>query len=234
MSQVSPMAKILVVDDEDSVRDLLSDAVRVAGYESAVAADGSEALRWLRQQKADLIILDINLPKMDGFEVLEQIRSQGVETPVILLTARAERSDVTHGLRSGADDYLTKPFSLEELILRVRAILRRSGIEKDSHITEIVHLGDFTLDIPQHKILYKGEEVELSPTEFNLMQYLIDHPNRVIAKTTLLDHVWGMGFSSNTAVVDTYVSYLRKKLSAVGFEDLITVRGVGIQLVVKK
>ena len=234
MSQVSAMAKILVVDDEDSVRDLLSDAVRVAGYDSAAAADGSEAIRWLQKHKADLIILDINLPKMDGFEVLEQIRSQGIDTPVILLTARAERTDVTHGLRSGADDYLTKPFSLEELILRVRAILRRSGIDKDLQVTEIIHLGDFTLDIPQHKITFRGEEIELSPTEFNLLQYLIDHPNRVISKTTLLDHVWGMGFSSNTAVVDTYVSYLRKKLSAVGFDDLITVRGVGIQLVVKK
>ncbi len=234
MSQVSPMANILVVDDEDSVRDLLSDAVRLAGYKSDVAADGSEAIRWLQKHKADLIILDINLPKMDGFEVLEKIRSQGIDTPVILLTARAERSDVTHGLRSGADDYLTKPFSLEELILRVRAILRRSGIDKDLQVTEIIHLGDFTLDIPQHKITFRGEEIELSPTEFNLLQYLIDHPNRVISKTTLLDHVWGMGFSSNTAVVDTYVSYLRKKLSAVGFDDLITVRGVGIQLVVKK
>jgi two-component system OmpR family response regulator len=152
---------------------------------------------------------------------------------VILLTARSERGDVTHGLRSGADDYLTKPFSLEELILRVRAILRRSGIEAEVSHDEIVRLGEFVLDIPQHKILFRGEEIELSPTEFNLMQYLIDHPNRVISKVTLLDHVWGMGFSTNTAVVDTYVSYLRKKLAAVGFQDLITVRGVGIQLVVK-
>ena len=227
------MARILVVDDEDGLRDLLCDAARVAGYESASASDGAEALKWLQHNKADLIILDINLPHMDGFEVLEDVRAKGISTPVILLTARSERGDVTHGLRSGADDYLTKPFSLEELILRVRAILRRSGVEAEVSHDEIVRLGEFVLDIPQHKILFRGEEIELSPTEFNLMQYLIDHPNRVISKVTLLDHVWGMGFSTNTAVVDTYVSYLRKKLAAVGFQDLITVRGVGIQLVVK-
>jgi two-component system OmpR family response regulator len=233
VSKVMTMARILVVDDEDGLRDLLSDAVKVAGYESDSVSDGLEAITWLRRNSADLVILDINLPRLTGFEVLEQMRQQGITTPVILLTARAEKTDITHGLRVGADDYLTKPFSLEELILRIRAILRRTGIEGIVD-EEVKTIGKFVIDIGQHKISYDGKEIELSPTEFNLLQYFLERPNRVISKVTLLDHVWGMGFSTNTAVVDTYVSYLRKKLESVGFSELITVRGVGLQLIVEK
>lgn len=156
-----------------------------------------------------------------------------MQTPVILLTARADKSDITHGLRAGADDYLTKPFSLEELILRIRAILRRTGSEQNE-AEELKIVGNFKIDLNTHEISYGGHKIELSPTEFNLLQYFLDRPNRVISKATLLDQVWGMGFSSNTAVVDTYISYLRKKLEAVDFTDLLTVRGVGIQLSIKK
>ncbi|MEY4322924.1 MAG: hypothetical protein RL410_705 [Actinomycetota bacterium] len=227
------MAHILVVDDEDGLRDLLSDAVKVAGYESDSVSDGLEAVTWLRRHSSDLVILDINLPKLNGFEVLEQMRQQGITTPVILLTARADKSDITHGLRAGADDYLTKPFSLEELILRIRAILRRTGVEGVIE-EEVKSVGKFEIDLGRHKITFDGKEIELSPTEFNLLQYFLERPNRVISKVTLLDHVWGMGFSTNTAVVDTYISYLRKKLEAVGFSNLTTVRGVGLQLIVDK
>ncbi len=227
------MANILVVDDEDGLRDLLVDAVKVAGYESSSVGDGLEAISWLKRNQADLVILDINLPKLSGFEVLEQMRQQNIDTPVILLTARADKADITHGLRAGADDYLTKPFSLEELILRIRAILRRTGAESIEQ-QEIKTVGNFELDLVRHQISYEGRGIELSPTEFNLLHYFLERPNRVISKATLLDHVWGMGFSSNTAVVDTYISYLRKKLENVGFTQLVTVRGVGLQLIVDK
>jgi two-component system OmpR family response regulator len=227
------MTKILVVDDEEGMRDLLSDAVRLAGYEAEALADGSAAIAWVRNNQADLIVLDINLPKLSGFEVLENLRAQGVQTPVILLTARAEKSDITHGLRAGADDYLTKPFSLEELILRIRAILRRTNVEQLDE-EELKAVGLFVIDLKKHEISYDGNKIELSPTEFNLLHYFLERPNRVISKATLLDQVWGMGFSSNTAVVDTYISYLRKKLEAVNFKELLTIRGVGIQLSIKK
>ena len=227
------MTQILIVDDEDGLRELLEDAMRLAGFESVAAADGESADAWLKRNSPDLVVLDVNLPKLDGFGVLKNLRERGAQVPVILLTARGDKSDITHGLKLGADDYLAKPFSLEELILRIRAILRRTQGDEDS-LPDSQQIGPFTLDVARHEIHFNAEHLELSPTEFNLLEYLLVRPNRVVSKAALLDDVWGMGFSSNTAVVDTYVSYLRRKLSAVGFEGLKTIRGVGIQLVIEK
>lgn len=223
-------AKILIVDDEAGVRDLLNDALQISGYDTEVAEDGLAALNWLRVNRADLIVSDINMPKLDGFGLLEQLRKKGDETPIILLTARGEKQDVTRGLRTGADDYLTKPFGLEELVLRVAAVLRRTN-PGGAGSTDLER-GPFWLSEDQHRLTYEGTDVELSPTEFRLFQYLLEREGKVVSKNTLLADVWGMDFTTNTNVVDTYVSYLRKKFSALGFEGLVTVRGVGIQLVI--
>lgn len=223
-------AKILIVDDEAGVRELLNDALQISGYDTAVAADGLDAMNWLRTNRADLIVSDVMMPKLDGFGLLEQMRKRGDETPVILLTARGDKQDINRGLRTGADDYVSKPFGLEELVLRVAAVLRRT--RPDGAGSTDIELGDFWLSEDQHRVTFKGEDIDLSPTEFRLFQYLLEREGKVVSKNTLLADVWGMDFTTNTNVVDTYVSYLRKKFTAIGFEGLVTVRGVGIQLVI--
>jgi two-component system, OmpR family, response regulator len=204
---------ILIVDDEAGVRELLGDALRIAGFETATAQDGMSALTSIRNRKPDLLIVDINMPLMDGFELVERLRSTGDNTPALMLSARADRVDVTRGLSLGADDYVTKPFGLEELLLRVKAILRRSQIS--------------SVDESSHAVFFNEERVELSPTEFKLLQVLIENKNRVLSKSLLLDEVWGITFESESTVADTYISYLRKKLHKDGFEGIKTVRGVG-------
>lgn len=222
-------AKILVVDDEIGVRDLLADALGLAGYEVATSIDGLDAANRVTRERFDLIISDVNMPKLNGFELLARLRDRGDEVPVLLLTARDERGDVAAGFRAGADDYLTKPFGLEELVLRVAAILRRT---QGQFRAGELKVGSFELSEDNHEAKFNGELLELSPTEFRLLQQLLLNADKVVSKTTLLATVWGMDFTSNTGVVDTYVSYLRKKLSAVGFDGIATVRGVGIRLVV--
>jgi two-component system OmpR family response regulator len=216
---------ILIVDDEAGVRELLGDALRIAGFETATAQDGMSALTAIRNKKPDLLIIDINMPLMDGFELVERLRSTGDNTPALMLSARADRVDVTRGLTLGADDYVTKPFGLEELLLRVKAILRRTTLE----ITKGVDMrcGPITIDEDSHTVKFSDEPVELSPTEFRLLQVLIENKNRVLSKSFLLDEVWGITFESESTVADTYISYLRKKLHRDGFEGIKTVRGVG-------
>lgn len=225
-------AQILIVDDEVGVRELLTDALQMSGYDTATAKDGADALSWLRGNRADLVICDINMPRIDGFAVVDSMRKQDDQTPVILLTARGDRSDVTHGLRIGADDYLTKPFGLEELVLRVAAVLRRTM--PDTEGSSDMSIGEFWLSRDQHRVTYQGQDVDLSPTEFRLLEYLMEREGKVVSKMTLLADVWGMDFTTNTNVVDTYVSYLRKKLTPLGYSGLVTVRGVGVQLVIEK
>jgi len=222
-------ADILVVDDEDGVRDLLGDALRVAGYSVSAAADGMSALTAIRNAAADLLIIDINMPVMDGFELLEQLRKKGDLTPALMLSARGDRGDITRGLRLGADDYVTKPFGLEELLLRVGAILRRTkaAVVENS----ILRCGPLALDEDQHKVFYGDEEVELSPTEFKLLQELMRNKGRVLTKSSLLRDVWEIDFETETSVLDTYISYLRKKLNRNNLEFIRTVRGVGYQIV---
>ena len=216
---------ILIVDDEAGVRELLGDALRIAGFETATAPDGMSGLTAIRNKKPDLLIIDINMPLMDGFELVERLRSTGDNTPALMLSARADRADVTRGLTLGADDYVTKPFGLEELLLRVKAILRRANVASAQGVD--MSCGPITIDEDSHTVKFSGQPVELSPTEFRLLQVLIENKNRVLSKSLLLDEVWGITFESESTVADTYISYLRKKLHRDGFEGIKTVRGVG-------
>lgn len=230
--RVDMSAKILVVDDEPGVRDMLCDALSIAGYEPTAAIDGFAAHILLREQKFDLIITDINMPVMDGYELLERLRKAGDRTPAILLTARGERADVTRGLKLGADDYVTKPFGLEELTLRVAAILRRTKIAAVAEVEAVVlSVGSVELDEDAHSVKVAGASVDLSPTEFKLLHELMKRPNKVVTKNQLLDAVWDMGYANNASVVDTYISYLRKKVHVNGFDGIKTVRGIGFQIV---
>jgi two-component system OmpR family response regulator len=223
-------ARILVVDDEPGVRDMICDTLRLSGFEPFEANDGFLALKWLRENTVDLVITDINMPNMDGYELLERMRALGDDTPALMLTARGERADVTRGLRLGADDYVTKPFGLEELMLRIAAILRRTKGSNESGSADIV-CGPVVLNEDRHTVTLNGKPVDLSPTEFKLLYELMIKGGKVVTKTTLLDVVWGMAFAANATVVDTYISYLRKKLHIDGFEGIKTVRGIGFQIV---
>ena len=223
---------IMIIDDEAGMRDLLGDALKLAGFETVTAADAMIAQTLLRTTKPDLLIVDINMPLMDGFEFIERIRGNGDNTPALMLSARGDRADITKGLTLGADDYVTKPFGLEELVLRIKAILRRSQF---STVTATnLSSGPITLDSDSHQVTFNGEVVDLSPTEFRLLHVLLESKGRVLSKTYLLDEVWGITFESESTVVDTYISYLRKKLHRDGFEGIRTVRGVGFQLQAEK
>jgi two-component system OmpR family response regulator len=217
--------KVLIVDDETGVRELLKDALRLAGFEPQSAGDGMSALTLLRTFTPDIMIIDINMPLMDGFELVERLRKMGNDVPVLMLSARADRVDVTRGLTIGADDYVTKPFGLEELVLRLKAILRRS--QPSAATQNSLHCGPISVDDVSHTVIFNGDVVDLSPTEYRLLQVLIENKNRVLTKTLLLDDVWGITFESESTVVDTYISYLRKKLHRDGFEGIKTIRGVG-------
>lgn len=223
---------IMIIDDEAGVRDLLGDALKLAGFETITAADAMIAQTLLRSTKPDLLIVDINMPLMDGFEFIERIRGNGDMTPALMLSARGDRADVTRGLTLGADDYVTKPFGLEELVLRIKAILRRSQFTIAS--TTNLSCGPITLDSDSHQVTFNNEQVDLSPTEFRLLHVLLESKGRVLSKSYLLDEVWGITFESESTVVDTYISYLRKKLHRDGFEGIRTVRGVGFQLQAEK
>lgn len=223
---------IMIIDDEAGVRELLGDALKLAGFETVTAADAMIAQTLLRNTKPDLLVVDINMPLMDGFEFIERIRGNGDNTPALMLSARGDRADVTRGLTLGADDYVTKPFGLEELVLRIKAILRRSQFSEN--VQETLTHGPITLDAKGHQVTFNGEAVDLSPTEFRLLQVLLESNGRVLSKAHLLDEVWGITFESESTVVDTYISYLRKKLHRDGFEGIRTIRGVGFQLNAEK
>ena len=226
------MTTILVVDDEPGVRDLLSDALRIAGYKTEVASDGYAALGLLLTSKVDLCIVDINMPHMDGFTFLEKMRAENSDIPVLLLSARDSAPDVAKGLSIGADDYVRKPFSLEEILLRVAAILRRTNPgEKD---TDALTCGLLSLDRDRHEVNYGDELIDLSATEFHLLEVLLSRKNKLITRDQLLNEVWGINFESETSVLDTYISYLRKKIHCEDFNPITTVRGVGFKLVDSK
>ncbi len=227
--QSSAMAQqIMIIDDEAGVRELLADALKLAGFVTFAAPDAMVAQTMLRTMKPDLLIVDINMPLMDGFEFIERIRGNGDNTPALMLSARGDRADITRGLSLGADDYVTKPFGLEELVLRVRAILRRSQFTEAT--PTVLSVGPITLDEESHKVTFNSEVIDLSPTEFRLLHVLLESKGRVLSKSFLLEEVWGINFETETTVVDTYISYLRKKLHRDGFEGIRTVRGVGFQL----
>ena len=219
---------VLVVDDEEAVCDIIVDALHLAGYRTLRAADGASAMTITREQQPDLVILDVNMPRMTGFEVIERMRQAGIMTPTILLTARHSREDTVTGLRLGADDYVKKPFGLEELLLRVAAVLKRTS----GAIDEIVlQCGKVEMNLDVHQVTVEEVVIELSATEFRLLRYLMENKNRVLSKQQILDAVWGIDFDSNTTVVETFVSYLRKKLDQQDEKILVTVRGVGFKIV---
>ncbi|MGH9020961.1 MAG: response regulator transcription factor [Acidimicrobiales bacterium] len=222
------MAAILVVDDEAGVRDLLCDALRIAGHEPQAANDGDEGLRLFRLGSFDLCIVDINMPTVDGFSFVESVRERDEHTPVLLLSARDAAPDVTRGLRVGADDYVRKPFGLEELMLRVEAILRRTA---PTDLGEEYRCGPLTMSVDRHEVTLDGEVVDMSATEFHLLETLFARKNRLLTREQLLKDVWGIDFDSETSVLDTYISYLRKKVHRDGFAPIVTVRGVGYKLV---
>jgi len=221
-------AKVLVVDDEESLVDMLATALRFAGYEVSSAASGFDALRSVKESRPDLVVLDVNMPDLDGFEVCRRIRRDGIDSPVIFLTARDAPEDLRTGFSRGGDDYLTKPFSLEELSLRIEAVLRR--VRGTGNESSRLVCGELLMDEDAHQVFMGDEEIELSPTEFRLLRYLMLNQGRALSKLQILDYVWEYDFDGNAAVVETYISYLRKKLGPVAAEWLRTVRGVGYML----
>jgi two-component system OmpR family response regulator len=226
---MSQQPKVLVIDDEPGVRDLIGEALSLSEITAVQAADGLEALSFLRRERFDLLILDINMPKLDGLALLEKLRTEGMSVPVLMLSARADKSDINQGLRIGADDYLTKPFSIEELVLRVKAILRRSKGEVAE--VKVLSCGPISMDFSKYSVKFNDQPIDLSPTEFKLLEQLILNRGNVITKETLLSEVWEIDFKSSSTVVDTYISYLRKKLHIDGFDGIKTVRGIGFQIV---
>lgn len=218
-------ALVLVVDDEPGINDLICDALRLAGYQTVSASHGLEGLRLLREEKIDLAVIDVNMPMMDGYELLERMRSSGILTPAIVLTARQDKEATRTSFGLGADDFIRKPFGIEELTLRVAAVLRRS----QPAAPNVLSVGAIVIDLDAHAVTSDGEHVELSPTEFRLLHALASHVGRVLTREQLLDQVWGLGEGVESSTLETYVSYLRKKLGPQ--LSLRTVRGVGYQLI---
>jgi two-component system OmpR family response regulator len=222
------LARLLVVDDEDSLVDLVATALRFAGYQVTTEQNGFDALRSIKNASPDLVVLDVNMPDLDGFEVCRRIRRDGHKMPVIFLTARDDLSDLRTGFRQGGDDYLTKPFSLEELSLRIEALLRRSrgGVTEPRRVVS----GDLIIDEDAHQVWDGETQIQLSPTEYRLLRYLMLNHDRVLSKDQILDYVWEYDFDGNAAIVETYVGYLRKKLSDANSSRIETIRGFGYVL----
>ncbi len=216
--------RVLVVDDEENITYLLDTALTHFGYEVEVAGTGRDALRGVETFAPDVVLLDVMLPDLDGFEVVRRMRLDGMKVPVLFLTARDSVSDKVHGLTLGGDDYVTKPFSLEEVVARVQALLRRQGIEDSS---SKFALADLEMDDDAHIVRRAGSIIELSPTEYNLLRFLLVNAGRVLSREQILDHVWQYDFDGRAGVVETYVSYLRKKIDRSGPPLIHTVRGVG-------
>ena len=223
------LARILVAEDETSLNDLLQDALRMNGYETISAKHGMEAVRLIREEKPDLVILDINMPQLDGFGVIEKLRNENNNIPIIVLTARDQKDDKSIGFGLGADDFVTKPFGLEELLMRVAAVLRRSK-NKPTEGNVLVN-GNISLDFLNYRVSVNDKEIETSPTEFKLLQYLMENSGRVLTREQILSAVWGLDFATDGAVLDTYISYLRKKVGDSAY--IRTVRGIGYQIEAK-
>lgn len=223
-------ARILVVDDEESITQLLCTALRYEGFETASAATGREALTQAAAFRPDLVLLDVMLPDLDGFEVHRRLTGTSADRlPVVFLTARRETDDRIRGLTIGADDYVVKPFSLEELIARVRAVLRRTRAAGEAGRTRLV-FEDLELDEDTREVRRGGRLIELTPTEFSLLRYLLGNAGRVLSKAQILDHVWNYDFGGDSNVVETYISYLRKKIDTEGEPLIHTMRGFGYSL----
>ncbi len=228
MSETEDSPRILVVDDEPNIVEVITMALRFQGFTVEGAASGREALAEVTSFKPHLIVLDVMLPDMEGFEVAERLGAQRAGVPIIFLTARDATTDKIRGLTGGGDDYMTKPFSLEELVARIRTILRRTG-QSPAETSRLV-FSDLELDEESREVTRAGVPIELTATEYRLLRYLMLNPRRVMTRAQLLDHVWNYDFGGDGRVLETYISYLRKKLDAHGPPIIRTVRGVGYAL----
>jgi len=222
--------RILVVDDENSISELIATSLKFVGFDVRTAASGAQALQIAEEFKPHALILDVMLPDQNGFEVCRQIRSEGHNIGVLFLTAKDSVEDKIAGLTIGGDDYVTKPFSLEELVARLRALLRRTGATEVLADDEKIRFADLELDEATHEVKRAGKMVDLSPTEFLLLRYLMINADRVVSKSQILDHVWQYDFRGDMGIVETYVSYLRKKIDIFQPPLIHTVRGVGYRL----
>lgn len=219
--------RALVVDDELPLGELLQMALRYEGWEVETATAGQPALHLARQFKPDVIVLDIMLPDLDGLEVLRRMRAAGDDAPVLFLTAKDTIDDRVVGLTAGGDDYVTKPFSLEEVVARLRGLLRRSGRAVSDAIDPEIRVGDLVLNEESYEVTRAGRPIELTATEFELLRYLMRNPRRVVSKIQILDRVWSYDFEGRSSIVEIYISYLRKKVDAGQAPMIHTVRGVG-------
>ncbi|MEN2740088.1 response regulator transcription factor [Microbacterium sp. X-17] len=214
------MSRILIAEDEPRISAFVQRGLESAGYTTDVVADGQDALDLALDGSIDLVLLDVGLPSLDGFEVLRQLRGQGSSIPVIMLTARTSTNDTVEGLDAGANDYVRKPFKFDELLARIRSRLRETGTAASTTVTR----GDVTLDLLGHRVLVGGREIELSRREFALAEQFLRHPGQVLSREQLLSRVWGLDFHPGSNVVDVYVGYLRTKM---GTRRIRTVRGAG-------
>lgn len=225
----TPEATLLVVEDETNIRELLATSLKFAGFEVHAAADGATALALAQEHDLDLAVMDVMLPDMDGFTVTRRLRDSGRELPILFLTARDSLEDKVTGLTVGGDDYVTKPFSLEEVVARIRAVLRRTQDgEPEDDMT--LRVADLELDEDSHEVRRAGVVIEVSPTEFKLLRYLMVNSGRVLSKTQILDHVWDYDFRGEMGIVESYISYLRRKIDRDGEPLIHTKRGVGYVL----
>jgi two-component system, OmpR family, response regulator len=218
--------RVLVVDDEPSLTDLLSMALRYEGWEIRTAGDGAGALKAAREFRPDAVVLDVMLPDVDGLELLRRLRADTPDIPILFLTARDAVEDRIAGLTAGGDDYVTKPFSLEEVVARLRGLIRRTKAA-DARNEALLVVGDLTLDEDSHEVRRGGEEIALTATEYELLRYLMRNPRRVLSKAQILDRVWNYDFGGQANVVELYISYLRKKIDAGRAPMIHTLRGAG-------
>ncbi|WP_134774072.1 response regulator transcription factor [Ornithinimicrobium flavum] len=226
----TPEATLLVVEDETNIRELLTTSLRFAGFAVHAAPDGRTALQLASEHEIDLAVLDIMLPDMDGFTVTRNLRDRGLDLPIVFLTARDSLDDKVKGLTVGGDDYVTKPFSLEEVVARIRAVLRRTRAAEEEADDHVLRVADLELDEDSHEVRRAGQVIEVSPTEFKLLRYLMLNPGRVLSKSQILDHVWDYDFRGEMNIVESYISYLRRKIDVVGEPLIHTKRGVGYVL----
>lgn len=223
-----PAAHLLIVDDEVNLRSMLAAALQHHGFEVSQAENGRSALDMVARERPDMILLDVMMPDVDGFEVCRRLRTEGDRMPVLFLTARDSTDDKVRGLTLGGDDYLEKPFSIDELVARVQAVLRRTGADRAA--AKAHECADLAMDDEAHRVTRAGAEVALSPTEYKLLRFLLTNQGRVVSKAQILDHVWRYDFGGDGGVVETYIGYLRRKIDHVDPKLIHTIRGVGYTL----
>jgi two-component system OmpR family response regulator len=222
--------RVVVVDDEAALSDLLSMALRYEGWNVKTAAEGRTAIQLIREFQPDVVVLDVMLPDIDGLQVLKRLRDDGQDTPILFLTAKDALDDRIAGLTAGGDDYVTKPFSLEELVARLRGLIRRSSVVVADSTDPLLRVGELVLDEESYEVRRDGRLIELTATEFELLRFLMRNPRRVMSKAQILDRVWSYDFGGRSSIVEIYISYLRKKIDAGESPMIHTVRGVGYMI----